>query len=140
VKPLLKTFCEFYRSLELQSLENIAALYAHDIELQDPVHRIKGLDALTAYFTALLANTEYCRFSIEHVVEQESEAFVSWQMAFVHRKLGSGKEVSVSGVTHLRFHERVFYHRDYFDLGEMVYEQLPLLGTAIRAIKNRIAT
>lgn len=140
MKPLLKTFCAFYRSLELQSLENIEAVYADDIELQDPVHRIKGLDAVKTYFATMLANTEYCRFSIERVVEQESEAFVSWQMAFVHQKLGSGKEVTVSGVTHLRFNKRVFYHRDYFDLGEMVYEQLPLLGTAIRAIKNRIAT
>ncbi|HGP4674712.1 TPA: nuclear transport factor 2 family protein, partial [Vibrio cholerae O1] len=33
---------------------------------------------------------------------------------------------------------KVTYHRDYFDMGEMLYEQLPVLGQVIRAIKRRL--
>ncbi|MBM3418431.1 MAG: transcriptional regulator [Bacteroidetes bacterium] len=31
------------------------------------------------------------------------------------------------------------YHRDYFDLGEMVYEQIPVFGKIIKTMKSRMA-
>ena len=31
-----------------------------------------------------------------------------------------------------------FFHRDYFDLGEMVYERLPGVGWVIKKVKNRL--
>ncbi|HDY7901818.1 TPA: nuclear transport factor 2 family protein, partial [Vibrio vulnificus] len=50
-----------------------------------------------------------------------------------------GACVEVKGVSHLKFEAgKVIYHRDYFDLGEMLYENLPLLGGIIRAIKQRL--
>ena len=33
---------------------------------------------------------------------------------------------------------KVCQHRDYFDLGAMLYEQLPLLGPVVRTIKMRL--
>ena len=33
---------------------------------------------------------------------------------------------------------KIYYHRDYFDMGAMVYEQLPLLGRIVRKIKQRL--
>jgi hypothetical protein len=32
----------------------------------------------------------------------------------------------------------VCLHRDYFDLGAMLYEQLPLLGAVVRTLKGRL--
>jgi limonene-1,2-epoxide hydrolase len=139
MSPLLTTFCDFYRHLSLESLELIDAIYDQNVELQDPVHRITGLPAVKHYFNTMLANTGYCRFLIEQAIEQNGEAFVSWQMSYVHRNIGNGQAIQVSGVSHIKYNQRVHYHRDYFDLGEMVYEQLPLLGTAVRAVKKRMA-
>jgi hypothetical protein len=46
----------------------------------------------------------------------------------------------VQGSSHLKgVGDKVVYHRDYLDLGAMLYEQLPLLGRVIRSLKNRAA-
>jgi len=33
----------------------------------------------------------------------------------------------------------IVYHKDYYDLGEMVYEHIPLLGFFVKKIKKRLA-
>ncbi|WHI49643.1 hypothetical protein P3339_14310 [Microbulbifer sp. MLAF003] len=38
----------------------------------------------------------------------------------------------------VRFSDKVFYHEDFYDMGAMVYEQVPLLGSLIRKIKSRL--
>ena len=40
--------------------------------------------------------------------------------------------------THLDVYKRQNYHRDYFDMGEFIYERVPVLGSVIRAIKRRL--
>jgi limonene-1,2-epoxide hydrolase len=51
----------------------------------------------------------------------------------------SWQDLEVQGISHLKFLEnQVIYHRDYFDLGEMVYEHVPVLGKIVRFIKNSL--
>jgi hypothetical protein len=45
----------------------------------------------------------------------------------------------VAGCTHLKWHDTVFYHRDFFDAGAMLYEQLPVFGSIIAWLKRRMA-
>jgi hypothetical protein len=60
-------------------------------------------------------------------------------MKLKHPKLNGGQPVEVNGVSQICFSgDRVIYHRDYFDLGEMLYENIPLLGVVIRNIKQRL--
>lgn len=72
--------------------------------------------------------------------ESGGEGYVQWDMIFIHRKLAGGRPVTIAGVTFLRSDEngKVFYHRDYFDLGAMVYKRVPLLGRLITKIKRRL--
>ena len=59
-------------------------------------------------------------------------------MLLQHPKLNSGKIFSVPGVSIIRYEDKIYSHRDYFDLGAMLYEQLPLLGGLIRMIKRKL--
>ena len=63
---------------------------------------------------------------------------VTWTMSLKHPRLNGGDPVIVPGSSLIRFREKVFYHRDYFDGGAMLYEQLPFIGMVIRAIKARV--
>lgn len=137
--PLLENFCEFYRELDQRPLQELARIYANDIEFRDPVHGVKGLDALTRYFETSLGDVSACRFEIHAVDELSGEAYVRWTMHFSHPRLNAGKIIDVPGISHLRFDDRISWHRDYFDLGAMLYEQLPLLGAMIRLIKRRLS-
>jgi len=33
----------------------------------------------------------------------------------------------------------VIYHRDYFDMGAFVYENIPVLGSVVRYTKKRLS-
>ena len=58
-------------------------------------------------------------------------------MNYAHPKLAGGKDIVVDGATDLMFEEKIIYHRDYIDMGQMLYEQIPVLGSIIRYIKKK---
>lgn len=78
------------------------------------------------------------RFRILDVLVQDRQAFISWDFEF--RLRGQAAQRRIHGSSHLRFGAdgRVAYHRDYWDAGEQLYEQIPLLGGLLRLIKKRL--
>ncbi len=136
---VLQKFSDFYRELDQQPLSQLADIYSDDVEFCDPVHCVQGLAALTGYFEHSMQGVTTCRFDIHAVDELNGEAYVRWTMHFSHPRLNRGAAIAVPGVSHLRLAERITWHRDYFDLGAMLYEQLPLLGGLIRLLKSRLS-
>lgn len=59
-------------------------------------------------------------------------------MCFHHGHLGK-HEVTVSGISVIRFDEKIFAHRNYYDMGELLYEHVPILGRAVRKLKAKLA-
>lgn len=140
MSPELTRVCDFYSEFNQSGLWQLYELYTEQCFFQDPVHAVKGLDSLTAYFERMSASLNYCRFEFLSCLQQDDRAFLSWTMRFSHPRLSGGAELALDGTTELRFVEgKVEYHRDYYDLGAMLYEQLPLLGRLITFIKSRVA-
>ena len=132
-------FREFYeQQLGAGDLTQLSSVYSPAVIFQDPVERLDGIDQLHRYFDRMMTNVSRCRFEISELQQHSDQAFVIWQMYFAHPRLRRGKEICVDGSTHLRFGDQIDYHRDYYDLGAMLYEQIPLLGSAVHAIKNRL--
>ncbi len=50
------------------------------------------------------------------MVEAENTAFIEWFMCFHNVRLGK-HEVTVGGISVIRFEEKIFVHRDYYDMG-----------------------
>lgn len=138
MQPILDRFTQTYHRLNGQSIGLLKDLYSDDILFQDPFHRITGLPALTRYFSELYRDVESIAFRFEDTLVQADHAMVTWTMSLKHPRLNGGDPVIVPGSSLIRFREKVFYHRDYFDGGAMLYEQLPFIGMVIRAIKARV--
>ncbi len=136
----LEKFVSFYQQLDADALSRLSDVYSDDAEFCDPIHRIVGLDRLNQYFYEMVKELDSCQFDIEQIMEQESEAYVRWIMHFQHPKLKNSSVISVPGVSHLKFDEKISYHRDYFDVGAMLYENIPVLGSIVRKIKQRLAS
>ena len=68
----------------------------------------------------------------------DKNGYVRWEMTFSHKRLDGGNPITVEGVTYLEFDEKgmVIYHRNYFDLGAMLYERVTLLGRFVKLIKR----
>ena len=138
----MKMFLETYQKLNADNLSELGNLYTEDIRFIDPAHEIRGLVRLTEYFEKLYLNIGSITFNFSDQLRQGTEGYVQWQMSLTHPRLKKGKVVVVPGATYLRFVDsgKVCLHRDYFDLGAMLYEQLPVLGGIISAIKRRLGS
>lgn len=141
--PIIDQFCAFYNDLKSSQLTDIKVIYGDDIELIDPIGEHRGQDQLTAYFDKLLQGAKHCDFSITSVAEHKlinpsdiSQYSVNWVMSFATPKLNGGRTIDVDGMTLLKVRDdKIFYHRDYYDLGQMVYEHIPILGAITKKIK-----
>jgi len=135
---LLNNFKAFYQNSAELHLEQIDALYTQDIEFRDPLHTTLGILALKSYMKNLYANSRDIRFEYTDELYGENWATISWLMHFRHPSLAGGKLISVRGITQIRFTDRIFYHEDFYDLGAMIYQHVPILGRIIRFINQRI--
>lgn len=139
-KNLASMVQDIYENLDVKNLAPIRQIYAEDICFEDPVHGIQGLDALEAYFRKLFGNAEQCRFKFHRSVVSSDGMFFSWTMMLNHRAIKGGQLIRVEGSSYLKYRDgKVYYHRDYFDLGALVYENLPVIGPLISYIRGRLA-
>ena len=135
-------FQQLYQQLDRDNCKPqlLAQLYDEHIEFRDPFHRIYGLQDLNRYFSSMYENVEHIEFDFGMAWRQQEHAFIRWQMNYCHPKINSGKPVLVDGGSELIWKdEKIIFHRDFFDGGQMLYEHLPLMGWAIRKLKERMA-
>jgi hypothetical protein len=136
----LSNFVKIYQTLSTDNLELLATIYHREVTFIDPIHELKGFDNLFQYFQDLYENLVSCDFVISNVIAQEDQAAIYWTMSYQHPKLNKGNVINVTGSSYIKgYEDKVIYHRDYLDLGSMLYEQLPVLGKLIKLIKNKAA-
>ncbi|MBA6304690.1 nuclear transport factor 2 family protein [Colwellia sp. MB02u-14] len=136
----LSNFVKIYQTLSTNNLELLETIYHNEVTFIDPIHELKGFDNLFQYFQDLYENLISCEFVISNIIAQEDQAAIYWTMSYQHPKLNKGNVINVTGSSYIKGHEdKVIYHRDYLDLGSMLYEQLPVLGKLIKLIKNKAA-
>lgn len=112
-------------------------VYAEHVTFIDPVKQIDGRDKLSHYFTELYRGVERCQFTLKHSVCQDQHYVMEWQMTLRHKQLAKHRDIVVDGISVLHYAaDRVTYQRDYYDLGAMIYEQVPLLGGLIKKIRH----
>ena len=134
----LEDFVSTYQNLNSDNLSKLADIYHPDVQFIDPLHQIHGLTDLTIYFEHLYANLISSEFVLTNQLEQQQQAAIYWQMHLRHKKINSGNTITVEGHSLLRRQDdRVIYHRDYFDIGSMIYEHLPVLGGIVKLIKRK---
>ncbi|WP_026294586.1 nuclear transport factor 2 family protein [Salinimonas chungwhensis] len=139
----IERFCSIYRDLTKISSTDLQTIYTQDVEFIDPIQRHKGIDDVAHYFEKLNEQASSCEFDIQHVVTCESNDadihyLITWYMTLVLKK--PQKTIHLDGTTLLKKTDQGFYfHRDYYDLGEMVYEHIPLIGWIIKKVKRKLA-
>lgn len=136
--PQVERFKSYFRILHESDLSQLRDLYSEQILFKDPVHEIRGLVELEDYFTSVCADLSDCRFEYLDEMVTDHAAYVKWMMHFKHPRLGN-RLISVRGVSHLKISDKIDYHEDFYDMGAMLYEQLPLIGNLTRWLRLRLA-
>lgn len=131
---IVKTFNNFNG----KNFDVLRLFYSEDIEFVDPISRIHGLSQLEKHYEKLYLNVKKISFNFSDIYHDGDNSMASWTMEISVKGLNLGRTFQVDGISVFKFNsqDRVYYHRDYFDLGQMIYEKLPLQGVIIKAIKH----
>ena len=130
----------FYETLGPGSVAELKDVYSTDVVFVDPVATHRGLVQLEAYFDRLLKGCEACTFKIHDASESQSSVFIRWTMKFAHRKLNGGQPVNVDGLSAIKVERgKVTFQRDFYDMGAMIYENVPVIGRIVTGLKTRLA-
>ena len=128
-----------YQSLGEGDSSKVAALYAEDIYFEDPTQGIQGKSALMSHIDSTFLNIENFSFKSHKTLAGDTDVFISWTQIFTHKRLAGGKTIRVEGSTYLKTRNgRIYYQRDYIDLGAVVYENLPIIGAVIKRLRSRL--
>lgn len=127
------------REPEGSPLLSIYDVYSRDIVFRDPVHKLDGLSNVIKYIESMYGNVRSCEFVYLDEWVKDGSACIKWDMVFSHKRLAFGRKITVRGVSHIRFNERIELHEDVFDLGAMLYQNIPVLGGVIRWLNSRLS-
>lgn len=137
--PNVKKTIFVFNELRSDNTHILDDYYASDVVFYDPVGSIKTIDKMKLYYQNMYDGVENIRFDFSNFAKQGEIYYFSWVMYLKTPKLNNSKEFPVTGVSEIHFRDGlVYYHRDYFDLGEMVYERIPVVGWLTKKIKKRL--
>lgn len=135
-EKIIQTFNQFNGN----NLTYLDSFYDPDVEFTDPLVKISGIDNLKKYYQHSYSLVQSIRFDFSDIIQNQNNVMAPWLMHIQVKGLNDGQLYSVNGLSHLIFNKRelVIQHRDYLDLGEMIYEQIPIQGYIIKKIKKKL--
>ncbi|MCO5113417.1 MAG: lipocalin family protein [Bdellovibrionaceae bacterium] len=131
---------EMYNRFDGKNLDILDGFYSNDVHFIDPVADVQGLDELKDYYNKMYQNVENIHFEFKNFIEGKDSIAAEWVMTLTSKKLNSSKPFDVVGSSIFILNEKgeIKYHRDYLDLGEMIYEKIPVVGFVIRSVKKNL--
>lgn len=132
---------EFYNQLSHGNVSTLHRLYSPNVQFIDPVHQLSGISDLEHYFLHAYERLSACQFVLCGAAGDEHQGFISWQMNYSHSAIAGGAPQCLMGCSELRRDElhRITYHRDFYDLTELVYQHVPVVNWVTSMIKKRMA-
>lgn len=134
----VEKFKAYFSQMKLSNDTILNEIYSDNVIFIDPIHQINGIENLKSYFKKLDGNLIKGSFRFIDESILDDTVYLQWEMN-LHLKRPR-KNVKASGISVLTVEQKITKHRDYFDAGELFYENIPLLGKIIRSIKKKIAS
>ncbi|MCK6598678.1 MAG: nuclear transport factor 2 family protein [Bdellovibrionaceae bacterium] len=133
-----ESIAKAFNSFNGTNFEVLRLFYSENIEFIDPISHIHGLSQLEKHYEKLYLNVKKISFNFTDIYHDRDNCIACWTMEISVKGLNRGRLFQVDGTSVFKFNseDRVYYHRDYFDLGQMLYEKLPLQGVIIKVIKH----
>jgi len=133
----LKKIKTWYENLNKNTLDQIEIYYDRNVFFKDPFNEIFDRDGLRKVFYHMFENLENPHFVFIDTIENDDEAFLTWDFFLkIH-----GKDYKIHGSSHLKYNKEkiIFYHRDYWDVGEEVLLKIPFAKFMYGFFRKKIA-
>jgi hypothetical protein len=132
-------YARFYETLGPETpLETYRLFFDEAAYFEDPFHAFEGVENIYLMFQKMYDTLSDPLFRVDEIVESGDIAYLKW--VFDYRLSPGGKPLQIVGTSRVEMKAgKVISHVDFWDAGQQVYEQIPLLGTFIRFVKRKIA-
>jgi hypothetical protein len=129
-----------FTNLRANNIEILNDFYDPKTVFEDPLGAHQGIEEVKAYYKNLYSSVKEIKFDYKDVVSNGNSHVLIWKMTLVTESLNGGKPMTLEGSSYIKFNEQnlVIYHRDYFDMGEFIYEHIPVLNWVLLKIKDRL--
>lgn len=137
-KFLVESFNQYYGP----NTEVLDRLYDENVVFEDPLTKVSGLAALKRYYQHAYEPVSEIHFDFKEIHESGLTFTCEWDMTMTAKPLNFGKQFTVRGASVITFSEdsqKVIRHHDYVDIGDMVYERIPMLSKLVTLVKTRLS-
>lgn len=139
VAERVQTLVQFFEQLQRSDLPRLSDLYADQAYFKDPFNEVRGLAQIERIFAHMYEALDQPHFVVTEQILQGRQCFLVWEFRFRFKRLDRSSWQVVRGSSHLRLDEQglVYYHRDYWDAAEELYEKIPGLGSLMRWLRRQ---
>ncbi|MCE2722841.1 MAG: nuclear transport factor 2 family protein [Burkholderiales bacterium] len=137
----LKRFVSYWNNLTAADVARLEEFYTENAVFQDPFNKVQGHAAIKHIFDDMFVRLIDPKFVITETIEQDNRVLLVWDFSFRIKSLKPDLKRTIHGTSLIRFAAdgRALSHRDYWDAAGELYEQLPVIGSVMRALKRRMA-
>jgi hypothetical protein len=140
-EQIAKSYANFFESITQDTpIEAYAQIFDEKVYFEDPFQKVIGLNKVYAIFQHMFETLYDPRFIVDEIVCGNGVTYMRWTFSY-HRS--SKHEIEkFTGVSRVQFLEtgKALSHVDYWDAAENIYEKVPILGSVLRLIKQRVKT
>lgn len=131
---------DYFETISPDSVQQLHQIYAPEAWFKDPFNQVQGIEKIEAIFAHMYVGLDQPVFKILHHQIQGQELFLTWDFIFKFKRINPQVEQVVHGASHLTLDQEghIVRHRDYWDAAEEMYEKIPVLGSLMRFVKNKI--
>lgn len=130
----MNDFISWFETLSPQTLEAIDQHYTEDVYFRDPFNEHYGIGHIKTMLAKMFDGPlKHNKFHVLDRIQDAEKVFITWDYTFELKN----KPYKIHGSSFLKFKEnKCYYHKDYWDTGEELYQKVPILGRIIRKINK----
>ncbi|WP_374447663.1 nuclear transport factor 2 family protein [Stella sp.] len=121
----------FFETLAPAALERLDEVVVPEVRFVDPFNDVVGIDGMRRVLARMFADLPDARFAVTDVAVGAA-AYLRWRF--------TGGRWAIEGVSEVHFAAdgRASLHVDHWDAAAQLYQRVPVLGMAIRAVRRRV--
>lgn len=133
----IESYVKFFETLSPETLPELAALCSEDLRFCDPFNDVRGIEQTMQVFLHMFANTQNPVFRVYEWQRSDQVVFLFWNF----RCRSFGRPLDFDGVSRVLINDAnlISEHVDYWDSGEAFWQKIPLLGSVIKLLSQRIS-
>lgn len=136
---VLDDYQHFFETLNPKTMaEGFRLNFAPQVYFKDPFNEIKGRGKLLSLFEHMFATLHEPMFRIHHKAGAGNTGYLEWRFYFRLKPNRPVKQINGMSKIVIDDDGQVIVHLDYWDSGEYVYHQVPILGVLTRWVAKKL--